>query len=203
MPFPAVPSRMALVNVDLQRFFVDHAPRGHAIVERVNGLASELRRAGVLVVHTAHVLRPDGSNVGVLGELVPSVRTEGFIYDGSPTAALHPDLTVEPGDVLLKKPRFGAFHGTDLELILRGRGIDTIAISGIAIDICCDTTAREANARDFRVFFLSDATAANEDTADEAAAVEQVTLRTIEMFSEVVTSEELLRRIAGTEAEAT
>jgi ureidoacrylate peracid hydrolase len=195
MPFPAIPERMALVNVDLQRFFVENAPQGRVIVERVNRLARQLRTLGVLVVHTSHVLRPDGSNVGVLGELVPSVVTSGFLYEGSSTAALDADLEIEAVDILLKKPRFGAFHGTDLELVLRQRGIDTIAISGIAIDVCCDTTAREANARDFRVFFLSDATAANEETPEEAEAVERSTLRTVEMFSEVITTQELLERI--------
>ena len=83
----------------------------------------------------------------------------GFLRQGSESAALHPGLVVEPRDLLLDKPRFGAFHGTDLELILRARGIDTVIISGIATNVCCDTTAREANARDFRVLFLSDGTA--------------------------------------------
>ena len=58
----------------------------------------------------------------------------------------------------LEKPRFGAFHGTDLELILRSRGIDSVIISGIHTTVCVDTTAREADMRDFRVFFLSDGT---------------------------------------------
>jgi len=57
------------------------------------------------------------------------------------------------------KPRFGAFQGTDLELILRSRGIDTVIVTGVATNVCCDTTAREAAVRDFRVFFLSDGTA--------------------------------------------
>ena len=126
---------------------------------------------------------------------MPSVRTAGFLFEGSATAALHSDLVVEPVDVSLKKPRFGAFHGTDLELILRQRGIDTIAISGITTDVCCDTTAREANARDFRVFFLRDATAANEETMEEAMAVHAATLKTIGLFSEVITTAELLARI--------
>ena len=63
------------------------------------------------------------------------------------------------GDILLKKPRYGAFHGTDLELMLRHRGIDTLIIGGIATNVCCETTAREATVRDFKVLFLSDGTA--------------------------------------------
>jgi ureidoacrylate peracid hydrolase len=193
--FPVVPARAALVNVDLQNYFVENAPDGFTILERVNRLAAVCREAGILVVHTAHVLRPDGSNTGVLGELVPAVREEGFIFEGSRTAALHDDLVIAPEDVLIKKPRFGAFHGTDLELILRQQGIDTLIISGISTDVCCDTTAREANARDFRVLFLSDGTAVNDDP--EPAAIQQrATLGVIDgLFGQVVTIEEVLRRI--------
>jgi len=71
------------------------------------------------VIHASHVLRPDGSNMGVLRELVPKVR-DGLLNAGAESAALHRTLVVGPRDLLLEKPRFGAFHGTDLELILRG-----------------------------------------------------------------------------------
>jgi nicotinamidase-related amidase len=157
--FDVIPERTALVNVDLQNFFVERAPEGYAVLKRINRLAAECRKAGILVIHTSHVLRPDGSNIGVLAELRSDVKEKGFLNEGTRTAALHEDLEIEPSDVLLEKPRFGAFHGTDLELILRQRGIDTIIISGISTPVCCDTTAREANARDFRVLFLTDATA--------------------------------------------
>ena len=69
-------------------------------------------------------------------------------------AALHKELVVDPADILLEKPRYGAFHATDLEMILRTHGIDTLIITGIATNVCCETTAREAMVRDFRVFFL-------------------------------------------------
>jgi biuret amidohydrolase len=159
--FPVNPRKLALINVDLQNAFVEgtpvSAPDGPAVVARVNKLAAACRRAGVLVIHTAHVTRPDGSNVGVMGEIIPPVR-EGMIAKGSFTAALHKDLKVEPADIVLEKPRFGAFHCTDLELILRSCGIDSVIISGMTTIVCAETTAREAAVRDFRVFFLSDGT---------------------------------------------
>jgi nicotinamidase-related amidase len=193
--FPVIPGRAALVNVDLQTFFVENAPDGFTILERVNTLAAICRQAGILVVHTAHMLRADGSNAGVLAELIPSIREEGFLCEGSPSAALHPGLVVEPDDIVIKKPRFGAFHGTELEEMLLQRGIDTIIVSGISTDVCCDTTAREANSRDFRVIFLSDGTAVNDDP--EPAAIQQrSTLSVIDgLFGQVVTIEELLGKI--------
>jgi len=195
--FPVVPARAALVNVDLQIFFVENAPEGRTILDRVNRLAAVCRAAGILVVHTAHVLRADGSNAGVLAELIPSIRDDGFLRDGDPSTALHPDLVIEPADVIIKKPRFGAFHGTDLEEILRRRGIDTIVVSGISTDVCCDTTAREANSRDFRVLFLSDGTAVNDDP-DAAAAQQAATLGVIDgLFGQVISIDVLLEKIAA------
>lgn len=199
--FQVVPKRTALVNVDLQNLFVENAPEGMTIVKRVNQLAAECRTAGILVIHTSHVLRPDGSNIGVLDEIAPFVREEGLINQGTRTAALHDDLVVEPGDILVEKPRFGAFHGTDLELILRQRGIDTIIISGIDTQVCCDTTAREANARDFRVLFLSDGTACNQSPIEKAIKYQQDALELIgRQFGQVLTIEEVLQKIAKANA---
>jgi nicotinamidase-related amidase len=197
--FGVVPERTALVNVDLQNFFVENAPEGLTIIERVNRLAAQCRAAGILVIHTSSVLRPDGSNIGVLGDLFPAAREQGLFYEGTRTAALHDDLLIEPGDILLKKPRFGAFHGTDLELILRQRGIDTIIISGIDAAICCDMTAREACVRDFRVLFLRDGTACTDENMDveEAARYQRSVLEIIGIvFGQVLTIEEVLQKIA-------
>lgn len=125
-------------------------------------------------------------------EIVPEIR-DGLLNRGAETAALNPRLNVDPRDIVLEKPRFGAFYGTDLELILRSRGIDTIVISGIATDVCCDTTAREANARDFRVLFLSDGTATNDPDPERAQAA---TLEMIgSLFGQVLTVDEVLNKI--------
>jgi biuret amidohydrolase len=144
--FPVVPRKLALLNIDLQNVFVEGspiaAPDGLAVVDRINRLSAACRSAGVLVVHTAHVTRPDGSNIGVMGEIISPVR-EGIISRGSPSAALHPSLDVLASDIVLEKPRFGAFHGTDLELILRARSVDSVIVTGIATNVCVETTVRE------------------------------------------------------------
>jgi nicotinamidase-related amidase len=165
--FPVIPRQLALINVDLQNLFVAgfplSAPDGLAVVERVNRLARVCRRCGIPVIHTRHVTRPDGSDAGVMGEIIPPTR-HGLIAADSFPAALHQALEVEPSDVVLDKPRFGAFQNTVLESLLRKRGIDGVMITGISTNVCAETTAREANLRDFRVFFLSDGTS----TADIA-----------------------------------
>jgi nicotinamidase-related amidase len=197
--FPVVLERTALINIDMQNIFVEGdwpaAPDGLALLERINRLCSICRREGVQIIHTSHVLRPDGSNVGVLGELVPPVND--MIAKGSRSAALHAGLVIEAPDILLDKPRFGAFHGTDLEMILRTRGIDTVIISGIATNVCCETTAREAMVRDFRVIFLSDGTSTagmGGLTADELQKATLATLGTV--FAQVLSVEEVIQKIA-------
>jgi nicotinamidase-related amidase len=193
-PLPPRPQHTALVNIDLQNFFVNNAQDGVALVRRINEFATACRDLGVLVIHTAHVLRPDGSNAGILAEMIEPIR-EGVLNRGAESAALHRDVVVDARDVVVEKPRFGAFHGTDLELILRSHAIDTIVITGISTDVCCDTTAREANARDFRVLFASDGTAV---AGDNAVAAQEATLAIVgEMFAEVAPMAEILARLSA------
>ena len=198
--FAVVPERTALVNVDMQNCFVEgspiSAPDGLAVLDRINRFAAVCRTAGILVIHTSHVLRPDGSNIGVLGEMAPPVK-DGIVNKGAESAALHKGLVVDARDILLDKPRFGAFHSTDLELILRTRGIDTVIISGIATNVCCETTAREAMVRDFHVFFLSDGTATCGMGNASAAELQKATLATLGfLFAQVLTVDEMMQKIS-------
>jgi len=134
------------------------APGGAAIIPRINELAEAVRRSGGLVIHTVHVVRPDGSTTGVMGEFNAAIKA-GLLHKGRHSAELHRSLEVADSDLLVEKPRYGAFYGTDIELILRNRGIETVIVTGITTNVCCETTAREANMRDFQVFFISDGTA--------------------------------------------
>jgi len=191
MDWELVPERTALINVDLQNCFVDSLDDPQPLLDRVNELAASCRASGILVIHTRHVVRPDGSNLGVLAE-VDRIR-RGDLNEGASTAELHRGVIVDPTDIELKKPRFGAFTGTDLELTLRTRGIDTVIISGMSTIVCCDTTAREAHARDFRVFFLRDGTA----TA-AGPEFQNLTLEVLDgLFAQVVTVDEMLSRLAS------
>lgn len=107
------PERTALLNVDLQNCFVASLDDPAPLLDRINRLSAACRASGILVIHTRHVVRADGSNLGVLAE-VDRIRA-GLLNEGAVTAELHPDLVVEPVDIRLDKPRFGAFTGTDLE----------------------------------------------------------------------------------------
>lgn len=202
------PQRTALLVVDLQNIFVeDHepisAPDGLEIVERMNALADICRQYSMPVIYTAHVLRRDLANIGLLAQMFPPMVTEDLITQGTTTAAIHKGFRVEPGDIYLEKPRFGAFTGTDLELILRGKGVDTVIIGGIATNICCETTAREANHREFKVVFLEDGTTTS-GYGDKGwgeltpAEVKKATLTTLAYaFAEVTSCAEVTERIVA------
>src|SRR5262245_61747323 len=121
--------RTAFLIVDMQRCFVEAGgafaiPGAEKMLEPLGELAQACRARGVPVLLTAHVLRPDHSNAGPLEQLVPEIR-QGVIDDGTESAEVDARLRIASTDVVVKKPRFGAFQGTDLELLLRSWGVDT------------------------------------------------------------------------------
>ncbi|MFZ1753835.1 MAG: isochorismatase family cysteine hydrolase [Caldilineaceae bacterium] len=96
----------------------------------------------------------------------------------------------------MDKPRYGAFYATDLELILRSHAIDTVIITGLTTSVCCETTAREAMVRNFRVFFLSDGTATGEIGGLSADEVQRASLATLgALFAQVLSMDEMIEKI--------
>jgi ureidoacrylate peracid hydrolase len=96
--------------------------------------------------------------------------------------AFYGEIGPQPGDPVVIKHRYGAFHNTDLDTILRVHGIRTVVLSGVATNACVDTTAREAFVRDYYVVFTADGTACYSDAAHTA------TLETIDKYFGVVVS---------------
>ncbi|MDD5532236.1 MAG: cysteine hydrolase family protein [Syntrophales bacterium] len=101
--------------------------------------------------------RSKGVPVVVIRHTVPQENAL-FFRKGTEGWNLHPEIAARPYDHLVEKNLPGSFTGTDLELWLRGRSIDTVAISGYMTQMCCDTTARQAYHLGFAVEFVSDAT---------------------------------------------
>ena len=202
--FAIDPRKSAVVAIDLQNCNVEKspiaAPLGLQVVDKLNLLAAHYRAAGSTIIWTRHAVRPDHSDVGILGETVPPVA-QGVIDDGAPSAALHPKVVVQAGDIILAKPHFGSFQAMELETILRARGIDTVLIGGM--------TAREAHAREFKVLFLSDGTATIDlrDTAGgtiPADQVQRLTLATLAFaFAEVLSVAEACEKLQSTRTRAT
>ena len=168
------PSSTALVVIDLQRGIVgtSAAPTDPAdVVDRTARIAEALRATGGTVV-LVHVVRsPDGKD---------GLRP---ITDAPPPGAGRPvppdwtefvdELRPQPGDIVILKRQWGAFYGTDLDLQLRRRGIDTIILCGIATPMGVESTARDAYERGYQQIFVEDAMSAR-DAADHRHSVEAV-----------------------------
>ena len=162
--FAVKPTTTALLLIDLQNdFLADGAPYesvdGRGMIDSLNQLAVTCRAAGIPVVYTAQGHRADGSDLGAVRNLHPLTADGRALRDGTKGVELYTTVDIKEGDYLLRKRRYSAFFGTDLELLLRNLHVSTLIIGGVSTNVCCESTARDAFFRDFEVIFLEDGTA--------------------------------------------
>jgi nicotinamidase-related amidase len=150
--------KTALVVIDLQKGIVGYPTKPHAasdVVERAAKLVHAFREKGALVA-LVRVTSKDGKDM-----LRPKLDQQPQQQAARPEGwdEIVPEIGVMESDLLLTKRQWGAFHGTELDLQLRRRGIDTIVLCGIATGIGVDTTAREAFQLGYNQIFAEDAMA--------------------------------------------
>ena len=174
------PKAAALVVMDYQTAVVEMTtPTPDDLLARTASLLADARAAGVRVIYVVVGYRDGYPEVGPHSPTFGPVRDGGRFAEGAPGTAVHAALAPRPGDVVVTKRRVSAFFGTDLDLILRTRGIDSVIITGIATNVCCETTAREAMVRDYQVFFLSDGTTTFGMGDATGAELQKATLATL------------------------
>src|ERR1019366_5024489 len=160
MDLALTPARTALVVIDLQRGTVGMPTAPHPaadVVARAAAVAGALRALGGLVV-LVHV----APSAGGKDALRPRADTPPREAGPRPPdwAEIVPELGPEPGDLVVTKRQWGAFYGTELDLQLRRRGIDTILLAGISTNVGVESTARDAYERGYEQVFVEDAMAA-------------------------------------------
>jgi len=148
----------ALLVIDMQKFFLNpQSPSftcgGIAILPEVSRLIATFRKTNRPVIYTRHVHHPDHLDSGIM-----AWWWKGMCIEGSPESEIHPDLAPLPGEKTIFKHRYSAFYNTDLETVLRCLKIEDLVITGVMTGMCCESTARDAYYRDYRVFFLADGT---------------------------------------------
>lgn len=176
------PAVMALMVIDLQVDFL--SPNGYfarkgydpaplrAIIPTVNAVIAAAREVGCTIVHTRQGYRADRADMTAYEHW--RRRRAGLdgtdvLLRSSPGFEIVPEIDVRPQDIIIDKTANGAFAHTDLEHVLRARGITHLLFTGCTTDVCVHTTLREAQDRNFQNLLIEDGCASGDQYAHDAA----------------------------------
>ena len=199
-------TRVALVTIDTQQDTLDgqpfEVPGTSAALPELQRLAEAFRATGRPIVHVVRLYRPDGSNVDLCRRRAVADGAR-LVLAGSPGAELASDLVpasaprldtelllaggiqhAGPGEVVIYKPRWGAFFQTPLEAHLRALGVSTLVFAGCNFPNCPRASIYEASERDFRLALAEDATSGlYERGKDELENIGVVLMGTAELVA--------------------
>jgi len=173
------PKRTALIVQDLQNdviteggaFASSGAPvhaRKQRIVENVRGLAEAMRRVGAPVIHVHYLVEPGAPGLKLNAPLFRGIAESSALVRGTWGAAPADGVEPRSGDFVVEKMRMNAFHGTRLDSLLRGCGVETIVITGAWTNFSVEHTARHGADAGYNVIVVTDGTSTIDDTWQNA-----------------------------------
>ena len=146
------------------------------LVPRLERLLERARRTSMTVVFSSLAFCDRGADSGQLGKFWQPIGNGEVLVKGTAGVEVLRELSPQSNEPVLQRNRYSAFFNSELDKILRGRGVRTIIIGGYSTNFCCDSTARDANFRDYDVIVLEDGTApiALQDADGQSISAEQV-----------------------------
>jgi ureidoacrylate peracid hydrolase len=196
------PARTAHVIIDLQNGFLEpgapvEVPLARDIIPNVNAISSAVRRAGATNVFVRFTTPSDSldswsSFYGRFPQATRQSHQEAFSV-GAHYWQLWPELHVSHDELTVNKSRFAAFiPGTcDLHQLMQDRSVDTLIVTGTVTNFCCESTARDAMQLNYKVIFVSDATAALSDAEHNATLNNMCAI-----FADVMSTAEVIDALA-------
>lgn len=160
----------ALLIIDMQNDFVARgAPICCAgaveICDAIEALRRTARAAGTPVIFTQEMHRAEKVDFGLELDYGEPLHC----LEGTTGPQFYPELTPEPGEFVVPKRRYSAFFATDLEILLKGLGVNTLILTGVATDVCVRATAQDAQQLNYRVFVVPECVAGTTEARHEAA----------------------------------
>ena len=190
------PARTAVIAVHMQKDIVnaDGAFGGffaaQAVERDVVGITGKLldtaRAVRATVVYTRVAWQPGYPDLVANSPLLGMVAQAQCLVEGSDKAEIIPQLTPQDGDVVLTHKRVGGFSASQLDILLRSRGVDTVLFAGVATNASVESTARQASDLGYRTIIVADACSAADPGAHDAAVASLGLLAEITSTAEVI-----------------
>src|SRR3954468_14586397 len=151
------PQHTAVVTLDLQLGVAGRLPEPAPLFERVARVLGAVREAALPVMHVRVGFRPGHPEINPRNvSFTDRIKKNGVFVEGSGDTELHPSVARREGEPIVTKRRIGAFSGTELELLLRAGGIDTLILFGVATSGAVLTTVRQGFDGDYRMILVRD-----------------------------------------------
>lgn len=198
------PRRTALLCIDTQNWMIDPnfetaIKSGADVVKPINRVASALRDRGGTVVWVKQVTNDQAiPEWSVLYDAIFANQRSLLINAMQSGGDIYPGMDVKSADLISEKTRYSCVldQSSDLHQRLRDRGIDTVIVGGIATNVCCESSARDAMMLNYRTIVLSDGCAAHTD-AEHNASLSNL----LYMFADIRTSEEVVDMLSASPKE--